>query len=124
MISTRLRFALAAAVATTGVLVVSGLPAAADAGTGGARPGAPRVRLHNTRPSWAVASRRVDSGTAAAGSVGARVYLAGRDPAGLSAYAAAVSDPARPSTAAISPRPRCSSGTGPPTARSMRSSAG
>jgi hypothetical protein len=96
MISTRPRFALAAAVATTGILVVSGLPAAADAGTAGARPGAPRVRLHNTRPSWAVASRRVDSGTAATGSVGARVYLAGRDPAGLSAYSAAVSDPASP----------------------------
>lgn len=102
MISTRLRFALAAAVATAGVLVASGLPApgaladATGTGTGAARPGAPRVRIHNTRPSWAVASRRVASGTAAAGSVGARVYLAGRDPAGLSAYAAAVSDPASP----------------------------
>jgi hypothetical protein len=102
MISTRLRFALAVAVAAAGVLVVSGLPApgalaaATGAGTAVARPGAPRVRIHNTRPSWAVASRRVDSGTAATGSVGARVYLAGRDPAGLSAYAAAVADPASP----------------------------
>jgi subtilase family serine protease len=102
MIPTRARRPVAVALVTASVLVVSCLAAApgalataTGAGTSAvAGSGTPRIRIHNTRPGWAVASRRRASGAAVTGSVGARVYLAGRDPAGLGAYAAAVSDPA------------------------------
>ncbi|MEU5346435.1 S53 family peptidase [Streptomyces sp. NPDC020766] len=51
-----------------------------------------RDTLQGTKPLWATA--RADKGaTADASRVSARVYLAGRDAAGLSAYAKAVSDP-------------------------------
>jgi len=55
----------------------------------------PRAAIAGTRPSWAVAANQV-SRVAPAGPVHARVYLAGRDRAGLAAYAAAVSTPGRP----------------------------
>ncbi|MFE7765060.1 protease pro-enzyme activation domain-containing protein [Streptomyces sp. NPDC057438] len=51
-----------------------------------------RDTLQGTRPAWATA--QADAGAAADGSrVSARVYLAGRDAAGLATYARAVSDP-------------------------------
>ena len=51
-----------------------------------------RRALAGSRPAWA--SSAAYAGPVAAGTVLAtRVYLAGRDPAGLAAYAAAVSDP-------------------------------
>lgn len=51
-----------------------------------------RDTLQGTKPLWATA--QADKGaTADASRVSARVYLAGRDAAGLSAYAKAVSDP-------------------------------
>ncbi|MFI6347086.1 protease pro-enzyme activation domain-containing protein [Streptomyces sp. NPDC050560] len=54
-------------------------------------PGA-RAALSGTKPLWATA--KADQGAAPASSaVTARVYLAGRDAAGLTAYAKAVSDP-------------------------------
>ena len=67
-----------------GVIVASTSPASA----------APASRtLSGTHPSWARAS--ADRGAVpATSSVALRVYLAGRDPAGLTAYARAVSDPA------------------------------
>jgi Pro-kumamolisin, activation domain len=54
---------------------------------------APAVRtLADTHPQWAAAS--ADQGaTPAADQLTARVYLAGRDPAGLAAYARAVATP-------------------------------
>ncbi|MFI6279069.1 protease pro-enzyme activation domain-containing protein [Streptomyces sp. NPDC050988] len=55
-----------------------------------------RDTLQGTKPLWATA--QTDKGaTADASRVSARVYLAGRDAAGLSAYAKAVSDPSSPS---------------------------
>ncbi|MDJ0380330.1 S53 family peptidase [Streptomyces sp. G-G2] len=55
-----------------------------------------RVALEGARPGWA--SDSADQGGAAQSArVDARVYLAGRDPQGLTAYAAAVSDPKSPS---------------------------
>ncbi|MFJ6566888.1 protease pro-enzyme activation domain-containing protein [Streptomyces sp. NPDC091292] len=58
-------------------------------------PGA-RQALQGTKPVWATGS--ADQGAAASGGkVTARVYLAGRDAAGLTAYARAVSDPDSPS---------------------------
>jgi subtilase family serine protease len=51
-----------------------------------------RDLLSGTRPVWATA--RADKGAASDGArVSARVYLAGKDAAGLAAYARAVSDP-------------------------------
>ncbi len=101
MFSARARRGLAAAAVTAGALAVAGLPAApaalaaaTGAGTAAvARPAGPRVPIRGTRPGWAVASRRVAARAAVTGSVRARVDLAGGDPAGLAAYATAVSDP-------------------------------
>ncbi|MEV0635822.1 S53 family peptidase [Streptomyces sp. NPDC050619] len=63
-----------------------GIPAAHAADNPG------RAALAGTRPSWATA--KADKGATSDGSqVSARVYLAGRDAAGLAAYAKAVSDP-------------------------------
>ncbi|MGW3114067.1 S53 family peptidase [Streptomyces sp. NPDC001091] len=57
--------------------------------------GPARNALTGTRPLWATA--KADKGAAAdSARVKARVYLAGRDAAGLAAYAKAVSDPASP----------------------------
>ncbi|MYS17144.1 S53 family peptidase [Streptomyces sp. SID4982] len=57
--------------------------------------GPARNALTGTRPLWATA--KADKGAAAdSAQVKARVYLAGRDAAGLAAYAKAVSDPASP----------------------------
>ncbi len=63
-----------------------GIPAAHAAGNPG------RDTLAGTKPAWATA--KADKGaTADSNQVSARVYLAGRDAAGLAAYAKAVSDP-------------------------------
>jgi subtilase family serine protease len=53
----------------------------------------PRSAIPDTHPSWANASARVSAQPVTSGTVNARVYLAGQDPAGLAAYAAAVSAP-------------------------------
>ncbi|MFF4831384.1 protease pro-enzyme activation domain-containing protein [Streptomyces sp. NPDC001315] len=64
-----------------------GIPAAHAADNPG------RDTLAGTKPAWATA--KADKGaTSNAAQVSARVYLAGRDAAGLAAYAKAVSDPA------------------------------
>ncbi|MFD3500496.1 protease pro-enzyme activation domain-containing protein [Streptomyces sp. NPDC058676] len=63
-----------------------GIPAAHAAGNPG------RDTLTGTKPAWA--TPKADKGaTADSSQVSARVYLAGRDAAGLAAYAKAVSDP-------------------------------
>src|SRR6201995_6040361 len=53
----------------------------------------PRSAIPNTHPSWASASKQVSDQPVTTGTVTARVYLAGQDPAGLAAYAQAVSTP-------------------------------
>ena len=55
--------------------------------------GGGRALLAGTHPAWAVQGRMVASAETAS-AVTTRIYLAGRDPAGLAAYAAEVSDPA------------------------------
>ncbi|WP_285630558.1 S53 family peptidase [Actinoallomurus iriomotensis] len=80
----RRAFVLAGAV----LPLVLGTPAIASAA---ATPGG-RVTVENSRPAWTNAS--ADRGpTNPSTSLDLRVYLAGRDPQGLAAYAAAVSDP-------------------------------
>ncbi|MER6981685.1 S53 family peptidase [Streptomyces carpinensis] len=72
----------------TGALVL-GIPAAHAADHSG------RGALAGTKPAWATA--KADKGaTANSAQVNARVYLAGRDAAGLAAYAKAVADPSSP----------------------------
>ncbi|MBK3638208.1 S8/S53 family peptidase, partial [Streptomyces sp. MBT97] len=57
--------------------------------------GPARDTLAGTRPAWATA--KADKGsTSDSAKVSARVYLAGRDAAGLAAYARSVSDPGSP----------------------------
>ena len=53
----------------------------------------PRSAIPGTHPSWASVSARISAQPVTTGTVNARVYLAGQDPAGLTAYAAAVSQP-------------------------------
>jgi subtilase family serine protease len=73
-------------------IACAGLLSSACLTTAGAARAAGRAKLSGTRPAWAVQARSVAAPDAAA-RVSARVYLAGRDPAGLGAYAAAVSQP-------------------------------
>ncbi|MEU6421991.1 S53 family peptidase [Streptomyces spiralis] len=66
-----------------------GIPAAHAADHSG------RGALAGTKPAWATA--KADKGATSNGAqVNARVYLAGRDAAGLAAYAKAVADPSSP----------------------------
>ncbi|MCA1217442.1 S53 family peptidase [Streptomyces sp. 8L] len=85
----RLRTGMAVAATlsmVTGALALGVQAAGADTGPTG------RAMLHGTKPMWATA--KADKGsTAASNKVSARVYLAGRDAAGLAAYAKEVSDP-------------------------------
>jgi subtilase family serine protease len=78
-----------AAAFSAGVLAVIGLAAA---GPASARPTLARAQLAGTHPAWAVRGHLLAAPDASS-AVTARVYLAGRDPAGLASYAAAVSDP-------------------------------
>ncbi|MGH3155828.1 MAG: protease pro-enzyme activation domain-containing protein, partial [Streptosporangiaceae bacterium] len=78
-----------ATAATAGVLLAGGLSGATFLATA-AQASTQRSPIAGTRPAWA-------TGRAAAvtkGAVNTRIYLAGRDAAGLTAYATAVSDPA------------------------------
>ncbi|WP_037842308.1 S53 family peptidase [Streptomyces sp. NRRL F-5126] len=85
----RLRTGMAVAATlsmVTGALALGVQAAGADTGPAG------RSMLHGTKPMWATA--KADKGTTASSKeVSARVYLAGRDAAGLAAYAKGVSDP-------------------------------
>jgi len=82
---TRLRV-ISAAVAA-GALTLGGVAMASAAQA------APRRAIAGTHPAWATASHRVGSRAVSTGTVTARVYLAGRDPAALAAYAAAATTP-------------------------------
>jgi subtilase family serine protease len=61
--------------------------------TAAARPSTARAGIAGTHPAWATASARMSSRPVTSGTVTARVYLAGQDPAGLASYAMAVSTP-------------------------------
>ncbi|WP_333776642.1 S53 family peptidase [Streptomyces sp. IBSBF 3136] len=80
---------MAAALPMIAGALALGIPAAHAADTPA------RDALAGTKPAWATA--KADKGaTADSSHVSARVYLAGRDKAGLAAYAKAVSDPSSP----------------------------
>jgi subtilase family serine protease len=83
--STRLRVVSAAVAA--GALTLGGLASATAAQAAN-----PRSAIARTHPRWAVPAHRV-AAAAPTGVVNARVYLASRDQAGLTAYAAAVATP-------------------------------
>ena len=85
-VSKRLKTVAAAAAAAA---LCVGAVAAASPG----QSASPRSAIPGTHPSWANASARVSAQPVTSGTVNARVYLAGQDPAGLAAYAAAVSAP-------------------------------
>ena len=69
------------------------LCAAAIAAASPSQASSPRSAIPGTHPSWASASARVSAAPVTTGTINARVYLAGQDPAGLAGYAAAVSQP-------------------------------
>lgn len=73
--------------AAAGALTLGGLTMASAA------PRPARSAIANTHPDWAVAANRVGAGAVTSGTVNARIYLAGRNQAGLAAYATAVSTP-------------------------------
>ncbi len=77
-----------AAVVAAGALAAAGLAAA-----GSAQAATNRTPLPGTKPIWATSAHQVTTPLVMRGGVNARVYLAGRDPAGLAAYAATVSNP-------------------------------
>jgi subtilase family serine protease len=85
LVTTRLR---AVATAGTAALLCAGAIAAASPSQA-----SPRSAIPNTHPAWASRAKQVSSQTVTSGTVNARVYLAGQDPAGLAAYATAVSTP-------------------------------
>src|SRR6201986_303950 len=85
LVTTRLR---AVASAGTAALLCAGASPAASPGQA-----SPRSAIPNTHPAWASRAKQVSSQTVTTGTVNARVYLAGQDPAGLAAYAEAVSTP-------------------------------
>ncbi|AUG82116.1 serine protease [Kitasatospora sp. MMS16-BH015] len=88
----RHQLGIRAAVATVSLLV--GTLAAVPVAQAQTVPGG-RAALAGTKPAWTDAA--ADQGAAADSTqVSARVYLAGRDAAGLAAYAQAVSDPNSP----------------------------
>jgi subtilase family serine protease len=72
----------------SGAVVLGGI-----ACTGTAAAAARRAPIAGTHPSWAVSAHAKPAGAVTSGAVNLRVYLAGQDPAGLAAYAKAVSDP-------------------------------
>jgi subtilase family serine protease len=78
------------AIATVGALLAlcAGATAAASPGHTSHRSSIP-----NTHPAWASTGKRVSASPVTTGTVNARVYLAGQDPAALAAYAQAVSTP-------------------------------
>ena len=57
----------------------------------GAQPGPSRESIAGTHPAWATAGAKTSA--PATGTVSAKVYLAGQDPAGLQSYATEVSTP-------------------------------
>jgi subtilase family serine protease len=81
-----LRAAVTAAAATTLAVGVLTSTAAAQASTA-------RAGIAGTHPTWATASARMSSHPVTTGTITARVFLAGHDPAGLASYATAVSTP-------------------------------
>jgi subtilase family serine protease len=79
-------------------VVVSGVAAVALAFMGltsasGATAAASRTAIADTLPSWATPSAGVAAPAVTNGTLSARIYLAGQNPAGLTAYATAVSTP-------------------------------
>ncbi len=81
------RRAVTAAVAA-GALAAGGLAAATSA-----QAATHRLAIPGTHPAWATTHGGVPAPAADSGTVNARIYLAGRDLAGLTAYATAVSTP-------------------------------
>jgi len=98
------RYRVLCAGVTTVVVGLAGLGLAGSAsGSVGQTEGGPRTAIPGTHPAWAVngsgltpqavTPQAVSPQAAPGGTVNVRVYLAGRDPVGLSTYAAAVSTP-------------------------------
>jgi subtilase family serine protease len=88
--------ALAAAASSLAIAAAAGATAA-TAAAATTRTGPARAAIAGTKPAWVTAKDQVRSATARAvaseGTVTANVYLAGRNPSGLTAFSSAVSTP-------------------------------
>jgi subtilase family serine protease len=82
--------------ALTAAVAAAALGAAGLAAAAAAQAAPSRAPVPGTWPAWATTAHRVSAPSVTRGNVSARVYLAGQDPAGLAAYASAVSDPKSP----------------------------
>ena len=89
---TRARAVLMAGAASALVAGMATVAAAAPAGAAATGGGPARAAIAGSHPSWATAKTAVTS-AAVPQAVNAYVYLQGQDPAGLAAYAKAVSTP-------------------------------
>jgi subtilase family serine protease len=74
-------------------VLAGGALAAGGASVAAAHAGQSRLAIPDSHPAWAVTSARTQAAAVRTGTVNARIYLAGRDRAGLTAYAQAVSTP-------------------------------
>jgi subtilase family serine protease len=74
-----------------GILTCSGLATASTV-----HAATPRTAIPDTKPTWATASNATPAPAVTGGTVNARIYLAGQDPGGLTAYATAASTPGNP----------------------------
>jgi subtilase family serine protease len=83
-----------AAAGTASLLTVGGIAAATTASAGVTPPA--RQPITGSKPAWATAKALVNAKAPTTGNVSANIYLAGPDRAGLTAFAAAVSDPRSP----------------------------
>ena len=70
--------------------------------TAAAQPSTARAGIAGTHPKWATASTRMSSQPVTSGTVTARVYLAGQDPAGLAAFADGRVDPGQRAVRSLS----------------------
>jgi subtilase family serine protease len=88
--------ALAAATSSLAIAAAAGATAA-TAAAATTRTGPARAAIAGTKPAWVTAKDQIRSATARAvasrGTVTANVYLAGRNPSGLTAFSSAVSTP-------------------------------
>jgi subtilase family serine protease len=78
------------------LVIAAAVPALVASMTAAATAGESRAAVADARPSWAMTAADRGPTDATTELPNIRVYLAGRDPAGLTAYARAVSDPASP----------------------------
>ena len=114
------------AVVVTAAMALAGLGLADSAAASVTQAGGgTRTAIAGAHPAWAATAPGVTPQAVTSGTVNARVYLAGQNPSGLTAYATAVSTPGNPLYGNyLSARTGSEPTSGRPLRRSPRSSPG